>query len=339
MRNNPSKRNKQAFTLIELILGMTIMSLVLVSSYAMLDTAMSAYRTGVKSMEMYQSARIGLRRVADELRFSLSANAFWKPTTNFILEPPELYFARNTVPVIEERDPGKVIFKGAKHEVQFTRKIYQLDSQLPFDLQLCVIHVDQENKQLLLTVHKSLLTLKKAAWWYGIQFQSPLQGFSFANQGTADIRYRAITNPEIPPIPLDIYLGDVGIVNRSYLLAEHITNVEFRYADSASFQDNWDSGEIVKEYRISTLSPQFNATTDIKAIEKGPPQVIEIKLTMTNGETLVTSTDIPAGNMSNLGSAFGGGGSTGVPGFNTGAPAPGAYSESQFNVPSVPVGN
>lgn len=336
---HPSKRNKQAFTLVELILGMTIMSLVLVSSYAMLDTAMTAYRTGVKSMEMYQSARIGLRRVADELRFALSANAFWKPATRIEIMPQEIYFAMNTVPVIEERDPGKIIFKGDDSEVVFTRKIYQLGSSLPFDLQLCKIHVDQNNQQLLLTVYKSLLTVKKASWWYGILFEAPLDGFTFANQRTADVRYRAITNPEIPPMPLDVYLGDIGIVNRSYLLAEHIKNVKFRYADSSSFQGSWDSSEIVKEYRISTQSPQFNAATDTKAIEKGPPQVIEIKLTMANGETLLTSTDIPAGNMSNLGGSFGSGNSSASPGFNSGEPAPGAFSETQFNVPSVPVGN
>lgn len=335
-----SKRSKRAFTLVELILGMTILALVLVSAYAMLDTAMTAYRTGVQSMEMYQSARIGLRRVADELRFSLSPNAFWEPDTTIRIEPEEVYFSINTIPVIEERDPGKIVFSGSKNEVTFTRKVYRLGSPLPFDLQLCKIHVDQERQQLLLTVMKSLLTIKRAAWWYAYEFEAPLAGFTFASRGTTDTRFRTINNPEIPPVPLEIYLEGVGIVNKSYLLSEHIASIEFRYADSANFEDKWSSSEIVKEYRISTLSPQFNAATDIKALEKGPPQVIEIKMELSNGETLITSTDIPAGNMSNFGSGFGGGGGGGSPSsISSGGQAPGSYSESQFNIPAVPVGN
>lgn len=330
-------RSKRGFTLIELILGMTIMAMVIVSAYSMLDTAMTAYRNGIQSMEVYQAARIGLRRVADELRFSLSQDAFWTPPLRYELVPKEQFLMTSTLPFIQERDPGKIIFKGAENEVVFTRKIYQLGAKLPFDLQLCKIHVNPESQQLLLTVMKSLLMIKQAAWWYAIQFNTGLDSFAFAFEQTADVQYRLINNPEMPLMPMEEYIGDYGVINKSYLIAEHVKSIHFRYADSDRFQTDWDSDEIVREYRISVQSPNFNAATDTRVDTKGPPLVVEIKLELKNGETLLTSTDIPAGNMTNLGG--GARPQSGAPAaIGSGAPAPGAYSETQFNVPSVSPG-
>lgn len=334
-QNRITARQKSGFTLVELLLGMTIMAMVIVSAYSMLDTAMTAYRNGIKSMEVYQSARIGLRRVADELRFSLSEDAFWKPPMRFELVPKEQFLMTNSLPIIQERDPGKIVFKGTANEVVFCRKVYQLGAQLPFDLQLCKIHVNQESRQLLLTVMKSLLMVKRAAWWYSIEFNTTLDGFAFAFEPTADIRYRVVNNPEMPLMPMEEYIGDYGTINKSYLIAEHIKSVQFRYADSDRFESNWDSSEVVREYRISVQSPRFNAMTDTEVDTKGPPQVVEIKLELVNGETLLTATDIPAGNMSNMGSNQGSQGGAAPSSFAGGSPAPGAYSETQFNVPSI----
>jgi len=323
---------KQGFTLVELLLGMTILALVLGSAFAMLDAASTTYRRAIRSMEIYQSARIGLRRVTEELRFSLSANAFWQPPTQIQALPPEQVFAMMQGPVVQERDPGKIIFKGESDSVVFVRKIYQLGAKLPFDLQECRIHVDQNEKQLLLTVQRSLLMVKQMAWWYQIVFETSLNGFTFASAGTTDVRYRPVgTIPDAPP--LELYIGDYGTINRSYLLAEHVSSIKFRYADSERFQTTWDSSEIAQETRISRQSPTFNPLTDIIFSEKGPPQVVEITLELSNGEVLKTATDIPAGMMTN--SRRGSGGYGNAPPPNASGLAP-VRNESPVNVPNLP---
>ncbi len=335
MKQKNNGKHQNAFTLVELILGMTIMALVVVGAYSMLNTAMVAHTNGIQAMEINQAARIGLRQVADELRFALSGNAFWQPDTQIQILPPEQAFAAMTGPVVQERDPGKIEFVGQEDFVVFTRKVYQLNSNPPFDLQVCKIHVDPQTEQLLLTVVKSLLMIKRASWWYQVEFQTQLNGFTFASAGTTDVRYRPVgNNPEAPP--LDVYIGDYGTINKSYLLAEHIKEIKFEYADSDSFRTDWDSKEIVREYKTSVQSPTFNALTDIIVREKGPPQVIKITMTMDNGETLMTTTDIPAGNMTNLGGNRNPQSNAGRQGgFSNNGQVPGKLSETQFNVPSV----
>lgn len=322
---------KQGFTLVELLLGMTILALVVGSAFAMLDAASTTYRRAIKSMEINQSARIGLRRVTEELRFSLSANAFWQPSTQIQALPQEQVFAMMQGPVVQERDPGKIIFKGESDSVVFVRKVYQFGARLPFDLQECRIHVDQNEKQLLLTVQRSLLMVKQMAWWYQIVFETSLNGFTFANAGTTDVRYRPVGNiPDAPP--LEMYIGDYGTINRSYLLAENVSSIKFRYRDTDGIKTSWDSSIIVQKTRISRQSPTFNPLNDISFSEKGPPQVVDITLEISNGEVLVTATDIPAGMMTNSGRGAGGFGNAPPPNANRPPPV---RNESQVNVPNV----
>ena len=327
---------KRGFTLIELLLGMTILSLVIVSVYSMLEVATQAYRKGIVSMEVYQSARIGLRRVAEELKLALSPNAFWKPSDRYEVLPYEqVILSFQNTPMIEEEDPGAIRFLGQSNSVLYVRKVYRLTQNPPFDLQECTLSVNGERGQLILEVIRSLLKVKQASWFFQYEFQVPLNGIVLpvSNNRT---RLRPHGPMEFEP-PLAQYIGDYGQIHKRYVIAEHIKQIYFQYSDSDSYRTSWDSQELVREYKRPPESPNFNYLSDVIMRDKGPPQLVQIRFELENGEDLATATDIPAGNMQNLGGAFTGGFNTagGTGPLNTsGVPTP--RNESAIAVPGLP---
>ncbi len=283
--------NDRGFTLIELLLGMTLLTLIMGSVFATMQTGMNAYRQGRYTMELYQSGRIGLQKIADEVSLSLSSYSFWQPRDTYKqLTYDELMINMQGVP-IQEEDPGAIRFLGSGNSVLYVRKKYHLDRYPPFDLEECQIAV--ENGRIILRVLRSLLMVKQATWFYQHEFQVSLNGTVIPDMGG---RMRFRTMGEMEEMPLQQWIGDYGVLNYNYTIAEGIKQIAFRYGEDGKWKNTWDSQELEIIHHVSPQSPNYK-TTDTEIREKGPPLVVEISVTLNNGEILVTSTDVPAGNM------------------------------------------
>ncbi|MBI1388791.1 MAG: prepilin-type N-terminal cleavage/methylation domain-containing protein [bacterium] len=288
------RRESLGFTLIELLLAMTIMALVMGAVFASMQVGVDAYQRGQQSMEVYQSARVGMRKVADELQYALSSNAFWKPNDQYMLVPPEVLMMQNPGMIVQENDPGAIRFLGQANEVMYVRKKYQLGSNPPFDLQECRIAVDDANDVLYLEVIRSLLEVKRASWYFQALFQTSLDGI-VSYTGGQGIRFRKIGTNEEPP--LAAFIGNAGQVNKRIPLVEGVHQITFRYTDGEGWMSSWNSQDILQDFKISPQSPNFNANRDMIIQEKGPPLVCEITLELVNGDSISSSVELPAGNM------------------------------------------
>lgn len=293
--------HKNAFTLIELLLGMTILSLVIGSVFTALQVSIDAFERGQQNMEQYQSGRIALREVSEELRFALSADAFWRPQDNFKAEMSYEQFMETMAMAngnfVQEVDPGAIRFIGDKSSVLFVRKVYQLGMQPPFDLQECRIYVT-ENSNLVLEIMRSLLQVKQATWLFRTVFDVNLGGQVISDRGQP-VRFREINNPD--EIPLPVFIGNYGSINHQYLIAEGINSIDFRYTNGENWSSNWNSQEIITDYRVTPDSPNFNPQRDMLMREKGLPSIVQISLELENNEMLNTAVDVPAGYMRDTG--------------------------------------
>ncbi|RJP20850.1 MAG: prepilin-type N-terminal cleavage/methylation domain-containing protein [Candidatus Omnitrophota bacterium] len=306
MKSDGMTLPNRAFTLVELLLGMTIMALVIGSVYSGMKVGMEAYMRGQYSMELYQSARIGLRQISDELRLALSPFAFWRPQDSYKQLSYEEMMNTFGGPVVQEEDPGAIRFMGQSNSVLYVRKVYQLDRYPPFDLQECRIFVNQDSKQLILEIVRSLLAVKQASWFYRYEFQLNLAGQVIPMDG-GRMRFRQVGMFGEPPIME--YIGDYGVINKRQLIAEGIDSIQFRYSSGSNWTNHWDSQQLITEYRRSPQSPRFNMVSDVDIRETGPPQIAEISLKLENGDTVTTAAYIPAGNMRGMRGSGGGIGS------------------------------
>ena len=228
--------------------------------------------------------------------------------------------------MVRERDPGKIRFLGAGQNVLFVRKIYQLNQNPPFDLQECRIAVDQENQILYLEVVRSLLVVKQASWYFQQVFQTKLGGY-VSMYGGQNLRFREIRSDEEPP--LEMFIGEAGLIGRRYTLATGVTGLRLRFTDGEGWKTSWSSEEVITNFRISPNSPNFNANRDLQFNEKGPPLITEITLELANGDTVTGSVEIGSGNMR---------GRKGAMSVERGAPLPGVGAPGQnAKAPSLPV--
>ncbi len=284
--------SKRGFTLIELILGMTILTIIMGSIFMTMKVGMDAYRQGRHTMEVYQSGRIGLQKISQELQLALSSYSFSQLRDTYSqLTFEELMTQFKGIPVQEE-DPGAIRFIGSANSITYVRKVYHLDQYPPFDLEECAIFV--ENNRLTLSVLRSLLEIKRATWFFQHIFKVNLNGVVIPEMG-GRMRFREMG--EFGEPPLQEWLGDVGFRDHRYTIAEGIQKIDFRFSDDGRWQSSWDSQELETTNRISPQSPNYIQNNDMKISEKGPPKIVEITLTLENNEILSTATDIPAGNM------------------------------------------
>jgi prepilin-type N-terminal cleavage/methylation domain-containing protein len=294
---------KRAFTLIELLLAMTILGLIMASVMNTMQVGVDAFAEGKASLELYQNGRIALRKLSEDLRFSLPFDAFWRPSDRIqMMSLEQLAQMRGMAPgfngdpmlagLVQEEDPGAIRFMGESDSVLFVRKVYQLGQNPPFDLQECRVYVDSDRHHLVLEIVRSLLAVKQASWFYQFLFQVDVGGIVLPQGQSGRVRYREY-QPDVPM--LQDFIQDYGMIGKRLLLAEGVTEIKFRYSDGKGWKSNWDSQVIMQRNRISQNSPNFNMVTDIHQQETGPPAIVEISLTLENGDTLATATDIPSG--------------------------------------------
>ncbi len=303
MQCDRTMKRPAGFTLIELILGVMILTLVVGAVHGTLKMGMTAYSIGQAEMELYQGVRVGLNRVADLLRGALSPSAFWRPGDQIVprLMWEEMRYFLETGEMVEEDEPGPIQFSGTSDEVIFARKVFGGTSDKIFDIQEIRIYLDDDRQELRLELVKSLLDIKIASWYFAYLYDTDLSGQIIMGPGGEPRRVRRLTHPGEPP--LDDFVGDVGMDGRSMPLVPGIKEVEFSYFDGEGWHSSWDSREIV-EIPLMPFGPsrdrQFDPELDVIRQEKGLPAAVSITFTLENNETLGVKVDVPAGGLNHL---------------------------------------
>lgn len=307
-----TKSANKAFTLIELILALTIFGLVITSVLGTLQAGLQCFKQGKVTLELYQNARISLRKMSEEFRFALASDAFWRPADRYRYMPRDMMMNQMPIDsgggmVVEEEDPGAIRFLGETNTILYVRKVYHLDSYPPFDLEECRISLDAGNKQIVSETIRSLLAIKQATWFYQYTFKLDLAGQVIPGGPNGRTRLRIL--PPGAPMLFDFLaqLGNYGMIGKKVVLAEGIEDMKFRFSDGKAWKGNWDSQQIIQQPRISQNSPNFDPSRDMKMTEMGPPSIVEITIKLSNGDTLATATDIPSGDRYRSSTQLGGG--------------------------------
>ncbi|MCA9430279.1 MAG: prepilin-type N-terminal cleavage/methylation domain-containing protein, partial [Candidatus Omnitrophica bacterium] len=108
--NDQAKNSQSGFTLVEILLAITIFVLIIGSIYASLFAGVNALSAGQESMEIYQTARAGMNRILKDLRKALSPASFPYEEEEEMLDQLEANFYGG---YMEEDDEDlQLVFKG-----------------------------------------------------------------------------------------------------------------------------------------------------------------------------------------------------------------------------------
>ncbi|MFH1737858.1 MAG: prepilin-type N-terminal cleavage/methylation domain-containing protein [bacterium] len=298
------KKSPAGFTLVELMLGIMILAVVVGAIQGTMRMGLAAYTAGEADMELYQSVRIGLNRVCDQLRSALSLSAFWRPADQIEMQ---MTWGQGSEQVrygnaIEEEEQGKIQFIGSANEVIFARKVYGGTSNRDFDIQEVRLYVDSKRNQLRMELVRSLMDIKVASWYFAYLYQTKLSGQILVDQDSKVHRIRQLSSPIEPP--LQDFVGDTGEDGRSFAIAEGMKSVEFSYYDGEKWGKSWNSNEILS----IPLTPagrdrtdQLDPMVDYIRQEEGLPAAVEITFILKNGDRIGTQVDIPGGSLNHLG--------------------------------------
>ena len=304
MNDTRPNRALPAFTLVELVLAVLILALVVGAVHGTLHAGLTAYSAGQADMELYQSARVGLNRVTDQLRSALSPLSFWRPTDQIMDDMPweQVRYLVESGQMLEEEEPGPIQFLGTGEDVTFARKVFGGSSDKYFDIQEVRLYLDPEREQIRLELVKSLLDIKVASWYFAYLYQVDLKGQVVMDRTGKARRVRQFTSPDEPY--LDEFIGDVGLDGRSMPIASGVEGVEFAYYDGESWSTSWNSREIIR-IPMQPLSRgqayEFDPGLDFLHQEKGLPAAVSVTFALKNSEKLGVRVDIPAGNLNHLG--------------------------------------
>lgn len=249
-----SRRGAPAFTLVEVLLAVFILTLVVTSVYFTLYSAMEAFHAGVKMKDQYQEVRAGLSNMLSDLRQSASANQYWK---DYYQPETQLDEDGNPLPDDRERheDRGKVKFVGDAGSVSFARKELVPQRERPYDLIEVKYSLDRERKSLQRTRSRSLLAEQMVIWREN--YLSLLLETDFRDM--------------LPDPQYDQHSEDI---------LRNVTGLRFAYFDGEEWVDSWDSTEPLfppeEEYDPDTGNP--TPTPDPNMLEKGLPAAVEVKI-------------------------------------------------------------
>jgi hypothetical protein len=248
------RRGAPAFTLVEVLLAVFILTLVVTSVYFTLYSAMEAFHAGVKMKDQYQEMRAGLSNMLSDLRQSASANQFWK---DYYQPEPLLDEEGNALPDDRERNEerGKIKFVGDAGSVSFVRKEMVPLREQPYDLIEVKYSLDRERRALQRTRTRSVLAEQMVIWREN--YLSLLLETDFRDM--------------LPDPQYDEHSEDV---------LRNVTGLRFAYFDGEEWVDSWDSTDPLfppeEEYDPDTGNP--TPTPDPNMIEKGLPAAVEVKV-------------------------------------------------------------
>jgi prepilin-type N-terminal cleavage/methylation domain-containing protein len=265
---------RRGFTLLELLLAITIFTMVIGTVYFTLRAGVDSFHHGRESMELYQNVRIGLNRVAKDVRRALSPESPWsnlaEKERQGIVEPVNVnpddpYYE-------EEKEENDIIFKGDSRQMTFVVPEFIRDGELPYDLREVRYSVNSEEKMLVRETTRSIIKERMVDWR---AFRSENEtDYRLSNQMEAN--FEAFTEE----------------------IVDRITDLELRYFNGEEWQDSWDSNDFVEDdsyYSDYADDSDLDGRLEDEEPERvGLPYAVEITFYLENGDTAMLVTEIPA---------------------------------------------
>jgi len=262
------------FTLIELMLAITIVVLVLGSISAALVTATKALTVGTESIELFQTSRAGMNRIVRDLRASLSPNSM--PYEEQMQEELEELYQDPYYAEEPDEETLQITFRGSANEVEIVKREELIEEDGPsMDLREIRYRLGEENT-VVKEIYRSLLTARLE--------DTLIQRLLF--------RYG-----EDAYIPFNETMGFIEDP-KPQILCDGVEAIDFHYFDGYEWLRNWDSEEVLINEFAQDLEDEF--LTEEAEEKRGLPQLVSVSMRLTNGTTLDTATDIPASSLNAL---------------------------------------
>lgn len=268
--------DRRAFTLVELLLAMTIFTIVITSVTAALVTASRALTTGEENLELYQSARAGMNRMVKDLRKSLSPLSI--PYEERVPDEEEFVDDPYYNDAFEDDDEGylQITFRGESKQVEFVIRQETSGEDGP-TLDIREVRYRLGDKGIVeKEIYRSLLIAR----------------LEDALERKMEERFGVDTF--FPQNESKGYFEDPKAIE----ICEGITELRFEYHDGVEWFDSWSSEDwLVKDY-ATDWDDQDLTEEDVEL--SGLPQLVRIEMALENGVVLQTVTDIPASELNVL---------------------------------------
>ncbi len=259
---------RRGFTLLELMVGVFIFSLVIGSIYFTLRVGVESFHRGEESMRIYQSVRIGLAQLGRDLRGAVSPESPW---SNLAEDQRKMNNRRNLeLPEDTQPKESDIVFMGDSRQVTFVLQEVIPGSEPLFDLREVRYSVNQEDELLIRQAQKSLVT-KRMMDWRSRRFEENETGYRVDYGDSFQIE----AEPEE--------------------LIRDVKDVQFQYFDGEEWRDSWDSNELIGKYggEYDYNDPAYLEEGG-ELIRIGLPHAVNVLLTLSNGDSVRLTTDIPA---------------------------------------------
>jgi prepilin-type N-terminal cleavage/methylation domain-containing protein len=271
---------RHGFTLLELMVGVFIFTLVIGSMYMTLQAGMESFQRGEESMETYQGVRIAALRIGKDVRRAVPPSSPWSNKAEEEDDMPSVIRQAERDPEDprwqEEELENDIFFQGDSQQMTFILEESIPGAKYPFDLYEVTYTVDTEKEMLVRRINASLIQKRMFDWR--------------AQRSENETEYRVMYS-----VLLDFEPKVEEIV-------QNVKDVEFSYYDGDEWQDYWDSNEYVDEegaYEEEDRWDRYNEEADPYAAEeepdkKGLPWAVRTVLTLTNGDDIRVITEVPA---------------------------------------------
>lgn len=248
-------RRRRGFTLIEVLIGVFILTLVVSAVYFTLYTALEAFHAGTAMMDQYQETRVGLSRMLTDLRQAASPNQYWQDLKE---HEQRLDEDGNPIPIDPDidKDRGKIKLVGDANKVSFVLREVVPQREKPYDLVEVRYELDRDKQAVLRTRARSVLANQMVMWRENLL--STLYETDFRNT--------------LPDAVYEPYTEEV---------IHNVLDLQFRYFDGENWVDTWDSSEPLveeEEEAYDPLSGNPTPTPDPNRLEKGLPAAVQVQL-------------------------------------------------------------
>lgn len=273
--------SQSGFTLVEILLAITIFVLVIGSIYASLFAGVNALQAGQASMEIYQTSRAGLNRVLKDLRKALSPASFpYEEEEKELAELEAAYSGGYTAE--DDEEELQIIFRGSSNQFECAVRQEVISEDGPsLDIRQIRYKMGEEENTVVKEIFRSILVARL--------------------EDTLRRRHQERHGPEsyFSMPTTDGYLA-TPIVQ---VVCDGVKSIEFSYFNGIDWQSSWDSEEIViNDYSID-LDDELLSEEDEEKV--GLPQLVRVKFTLTNGVVLEAATDVPGSDLNILNAAGG----------------------------------
>lgn len=280
MSARQSRQQSAGFTLMEILLAIAIFSMVIGTIYMVMNSSVRSYESGQKSIALFQNARAAMRSMEMDLRRAVSpARTNWNVLVEEPLDeqlPEEEEYYEEEEP--EQEQEEKVIFKGSPSDVRFAISDFIPGREPPWDLSEVRFFVNSEKEQLMRETTRSVVEFNMMEWRLARSM----------NENETEFTYELeLRQDELRSEPPD----------RQLVMGNQIKELKLRYSNGSKWEDNWDSqAPVQQQQRRQEETDRVREETpeDRRVYKKGLPQLVEVTLTLSNGNKLRSTTEIPA---------------------------------------------